>query len=95
MNDKKRRNAWHNVHGIENEELQNAATWAYEKYGDIIELPHHISKKRPQMPKEKRAAQFSPFAALTGYEAAIERTGADFKDMMEHDTDREAFFEES
>jgi hypothetical protein len=45
------------------------------KYDEIIALPHHISKKRPQMPMSDRAAQFSPFAALTGYDAAIKETG--------------------
>lgn len=44
------------------------------KYDDIINMPHHVSKTRPQMPNGNRAAQFSPFAALTGYEAAIEET---------------------
>ncbi|MFV0636992.1 hypothetical protein [Mitsuokella sp.] len=37
-------------------------------YDDIINLPHPVSKHHPQMPREKRAAQFSPFAALTGYD---------------------------
>lgn len=41
-------------------------------YDDIINLPRHISKTRPRMPAMNRAAQFAPFAALTGYEAAIE-----------------------
>ena len=41
-------------------------------YEDIINLPHHVSKKRPQMEIINRAAQFSPFAALKGYEDAIE-----------------------
>lgn len=40
-------------------------------YEDIINLPHHVSETRPQMPIADRAAQFSPFAALTGYDAAI------------------------
>lgn len=48
---------------------------AYNIYEDIINLPHHISKTRPQMDISDRAAQFSPFAALTGYDAAIEETG--------------------
>ena len=44
------------------------------KYEDIINLPHHVSKTHPQMPLYDRAAQFSPFAALTGYEDAIRET---------------------
>lgn len=44
-------------------------------YDDIINLPHHVSKTRPQMSMINRAAQFSPFAALTGYDAAIQETG--------------------
>lgn len=44
-------------------------------YDDIINLPHHVSKIRPQMSMLDRAAQFSPFAALTGYDAAIKETG--------------------
>ena len=46
-----------------------------EQYKDIIDIPHHVSKKRPQMPMSDRAAQFAPFAALTGYDAAIKETG--------------------
>lgn len=44
------------------------------KYNDIIDLPHHVSKTRPQMDMIERAAQFSPFAALTGYDAAVKET---------------------
>ena len=43
-------------------------------YDDIIHLPHHVSATRPQMSHENRAAQFSPFAALTGHDAAIIET---------------------
>lgn len=43
-------------------------------YDDIINLPHHISTKHPRMSAVDRAAQFSPFAALTGHEAAIAET---------------------
>ena len=45
------------------------------KDDEILSLPHHISKTRPQMPMSDRAAQFAPFAALTGYDAAIKETG--------------------
>lgn len=44
------------------------------KYDDIINLPNHRSKTRPHMSLLDRAAQFSPFAALTGHEEAIEET---------------------
>ena len=40
-------------------------------YDDIINLPHPVSKNHPQMPLRDRAAQFAPFAALTGHDAAI------------------------
>ena len=46
-----------------------------DQYEDIINLPHHVSKTRPQMSMIDRAAQFSPFAALTGYDAANKETG--------------------
>ena len=46
-----------------------------DNYEDIINLPHHVSKKRKRMSQIDRAAQFSPFAALTGYDAAILETG--------------------
>lgn len=45
-----------------------------EDYDDIINLPHHVSKKHPQMPMWNRAAQFAPFAALSGHEEAIKET---------------------
>ena len=45
-----------------------------ENYSDIIDLPHHTSAKHPRMAEEMRAAQFAPFAALTGYEETIEET---------------------
>ena len=45
---------------------------AENKYSDIIDMPHHVSAKRPHMSLYDRAAQFAPFAALTGYDAQIE-----------------------
>ena len=44
------------------------------RYDDIIDLPHHVSETRPRMSRLDRAAQFAPFAALTGYEAVIAET---------------------
>lgn len=45
-----------------------------DNYEDIINLPHHVSEKHPQMSIEGRAAQFAPFAALTGYSDAVKET---------------------
>jgi len=45
-----------------------------KNYDDIINLPHHVSSKRRQMSLENRAAQFAPFAALTGHSDAIRET---------------------
>ncbi|MGN0263161.1 MAG: hypothetical protein ACI4DX_02025 [Oliverpabstia sp.] len=44
------------------------------EYDDIINLPHHVSRKHPQMSIHDRAAQFAPFAALTGHGEAIAET---------------------
>ena len=44
------------------------------RYEDIIDLPHHVSKKHTQMSLENRAAQFAPFAALVGHGEAIDYT---------------------
>lgn len=45
-------------------------------YEEIINLPHHVSDKHPRMSMYNRAAQFAPFAALTGHYEAISRTAA-------------------
>ena len=45
-----------------------------DNYDDIINLPHHVLTRHPQMSMMNRAAQFAPFAALTGHSAAIEET---------------------
>lgn len=41
------------------------------EYDDIIHLPHHVSARHPRMSMNQRAAQFAPFAALTGYKEAL------------------------
>lgn len=56
-----------------------------KKYGDIINLPHHQSKKHPHMSMHDRAAQFSPFAALTGHEQAIKETARLTEEFIELD----------
>ena len=54
-------------------------------YDDIINLPHHVSASRPQMSGIDRAAQFAPFAALTGFGAAITETGRLTEEKVELD----------
>lgn len=44
------------------------------KYSDIIDLPHHVSKRHPQMALSDRAAQFGSYAALRGYDEAVTET---------------------
>ena len=58
------------------------------RYDDIIDLPHHTSKKHPRMPLLDRAAQFAPFAALTGHEAAIKETARLTEEEIELDENR-------
>lgn len=55
------------------------------KYDDIINLPHHVSTKRPQMTRSARAAQFAPFAALVGLDDEMEETArlTDIKPELE------------
>lgn len=59
-------------------------------YLDIIDMPHHVSTTRPQMSMMERAAQFSPFAALTGYDDAITETGRLTGERIELDEDAKA-----
>ena len=51
-------------------------------YDDIINLPHHVSEKHPQMSMLQRAAQFAPFAALTGHEDALEETAQELESKL-------------
>ena len=59
-----------------------------QDYEDIIHLPHHVSETHPRMSRLNRAAQFSPFAALTGYGAAIQEAGrlTDRKIQLDEDS---------
>ena len=62
-----------------------------DEYDDIINLPHHVSKNHRQMPMEMRAAQFAPFAALTGYDAVINETArltAQQVELEDYDNER-------
>lgn len=64
------------------------------KYDDIINLPHHVSTRHPQMPLSDRAAQFSPFAALTGHDAAIKETQRLTDEWIELNEDRKELLDE-
>ncbi len=70
------------------EKLQRIMRDTESKYRDIIDLPRPVSNVHHPMPEEDRAAQFSAFAALTGYGSAIrdaeERFAADHADGLEH-----------
>ena len=59
-------------------------------YEDIMDLPHHVSRSRPQMPLHDRAAQFAPFAALTGYGEAIDETARWTEERREMDENERA-----
>ncbi|MBR6162012.1 MAG: hypothetical protein IKQ75_09110 [Bacteroidales bacterium] len=54
-------------------------------YDDIINLPHHVSKKHPQMPMIARAAQFAPFSALTGYGEEIRKSAKNVEETYEEE----------
>lgn len=56
-----------------------------DKYNDIINMPHHVSKTHPQMSLKARSAQFAPFAALTGYGDVINETGRLTNEKIEID----------
>ena len=62
-------------------------------YDDIINLPHHLSKRHPQMSMWNRAAQFAPFAALTGYEESIKEAEMENEKLFEEKNDDEYFSE--
>ncbi|MCR5300812.1 MAG: hypothetical protein K6E49_00060 [Lachnospiraceae bacterium] len=58
-------------------------------YSHIMDHPHYQSKTRPHMSMVNRAAQFSPFAALTGYDEAVEDTKSEVLDEMMHEVEHE------
>ena len=67
-------------------------------YDDIINMPRPVSKKHPPMPLENRAAQFAPFAALTGYDKAIDEVKRQIDELEEQNrrplSDEEIFYNE-
>ena len=63
------------------------------KYDDIINMPHHVSGSHPQMDIMDRAAQFSPFAALPGYEAAVKEAARLTEQRIELDENEKAILD--
>lgn len=64
-----------------------------EKYMDIIDMPHHVSEKRPQMSLHDRAAQFASFAALTGHEEKVNESAEEVYKRMEYGDEENGYFE--
>lgn len=64
------------------------------KYDDIINLPHYISKKHPQMSLEARSAQFAPFEALRGYDDVIKETARLTNERKEIDESQKIILDE-
>lgn len=64
------------------------------RYDDIIDLPYHGAPERAHMPRLSRAAQFAPFAALTGYDAEIRETARLTRELAELDEDQKAALDE-
>ena len=58
------------------------------KYDDILNMPHHVSSTRPHMSMHDRAAQFSPFAALVGYDDAVKETSRLTNEKLELTVDK-------
>ncbi len=56
-------------------------------YADILSLPHHVSETHPRMPQADRAAQFAPFAALSGYGDAVQESARLTSQRIELDED--------
>lgn len=64
-----------------------------EKYADMLEMEHPASKKHPRMSIHDRAAQFAPFAALTGHSEAIDETAKEHFDEVIRQNTNEVFYD--
>ena len=62
-------------------------------YEDLLDLPHPVSKRHPRMSLLDRAAQFAPFAALTGFDQEVEETAEEVREKIAESEKGEAFFE--
>lgn len=65
-----------------------------KSYDDIIDMPHHVSDRHPHMSVHDRAAQFAPFAALTGHGAAIAETARLTEEKLELDESQKAVLDQ-
>lgn len=65
-----------------------------KSYDDIIDMPHHVSDRHPHMSVHDRAAQFAPFAALTGHGAAIAETARLTEEKHELDESQKAVLDQ-
>lgn len=72
---------------LENTDLERPEQMS--RYDDIIHLPHHVSTKHPPMSMHNRAAQFAPFAALTGYDDAVAETARTTEEKPELDEQKQ------
>lgn len=72
-----------------------AQSWKPDNaYEDILHLPHHVSQTRPRMSRMDRAAQFSPFQALTGLDSAMQETERQTTMKIELDENEKAVLDE-
>ncbi len=86
---------WHNVIGMQKEELKEAEEECLKKYGDILNLPAHVSPNRRQMSLYDRAAQFSAFDALSGYRDAVFETARITEQKIELSEEEESALNET
>lgn len=63
------------------------------RYDDIIGMAHHVSNDRPHMANADRAAQFAPFAALTGHDEAVKRTQERVKLAIDNEIEHDEQFD--
>lgn len=76
------------------EEEKELRKRSWERYGDLLQKTYPFASERPRMSNLERAAQFSPFSALTGYEDAVEETARLTEDEKELDENRKAMLDE-
>ena len=77
-----------------NQKMGSMKSTAAEKYADIINLPHHVSKRHPRMALSDRAAQFGSYAALRGYSTAVKETVEESIRQTEHYIETEQYDDE-